>query len=61
MDSCLSQGYWHKVKCKQLCPGFELRLTIPFPTMITITISLLSFDKMYFVFLSVPLINVFNL
>ena len=33
----LFQGYQHKGKCKWACPGFELRLLIPFPSTITIT------------------------
>ena len=36
MDSYLSQGHKHEVKCKQLCLEFEFRLLIPFHLMITI-------------------------
>ena len=32
----LFQGYWHEVKCKQPCPGFELSLPNPL-LIITIT------------------------
>ena len=35
MDSCFSHSY--EVKHKQLHPGFELRLPIPFPTTTAIT------------------------
>ena len=38
MNSCLSQGHYHKVKHKQPHPGFELGLPIPFPMMVTITL-----------------------
>ena len=34
IDWYRSQGY--EVKCKQLCPVFELSLMIPFPTMMTV-------------------------
>ena len=35
--ACLSQKHYAEVQSKQPCPGFELRLSGPFLTMITIT------------------------
>ena len=39
MDSCLCEGCEHDVKHKQLQPGFELLLMIPFSSMLTITLN----------------------
>ena len=35
----ISRAYWRYVKCKQLCPGFELVSPSPVPTMVTITLA----------------------
>ena len=42
MDLCLSLGDLSEMKCKQPCPGFDLRLSIPFPFTKMITIILIS-------------------
>ena len=39
MDSFPSQGHQHEGKHKQLNPVFELESLIPFPLMITVTVS----------------------
>ena len=38
MDSCLSQGYYRRVKRKRSQPKIELESPVPFSTMITVTI-----------------------
>ena len=38
MDSCLSQGYWREVKCKQ--PGLGFELGSPSPFLMTIAVTL---------------------
>ena len=38
-DPSLFQEHEHEMKCKQLCPGFELRSLIPFPIMLIIKLS----------------------
>ena len=36
IDSCISQGHWHKMKCKQPYPGFELGFPSLFLVIVTI-------------------------
>ena len=50
LESYLSQGYQHTVKCKQPCPRFELGSLCLFSTMITITTQRLPIYKSLSIF-----------